>query len=549
MDYIYCVGRNSVRVRRRVVRLQFENATIHLTFRTIQMATRILLSLFVVVSYCFGQSDSSASFSINSYRPLYCSKQTLSIAPNLSYNNSVNKNNEQIDSVSHFLDNHSANGSGNISAIHFYRNQHQSSDLALETNVYLYGYANSGNVTKEAGDGRDSAINHYSNSSLHEGIFHEYRHRFYLPLSRNVFTQWILRPQLDLSQGNNTSKQNTMYNPTFLSPDSSEYSAWSNKLVTSDQSFKLPIQLFLGYGSVYDVTSAAIAMNIFDRIIGKGTSENTAISHQVKNYANTIDSLRNKRVFDNRESLIADVAELCDSLQPESGTKLTPRQVMEIYDEWQYGQNQTRMKGFEVTIGPEATGYALNQDITEKYRYNDEIAPRININDYPWDEKGTLQPNSELNYRHYSAALVLIANVQYAKPLGRRFQYDGSLLYSFDIYNNYAPTVDSLLRIFPQDHANHFTLNNSFSWFANLRTTLNLFGEYTMVVGRVPDVLAYKFLTRISADYYVFSKLKFSGSLYHTYSYTDDPRYQNVKSHIPTQNDIWIDLSMSWEPF
>jgi hypothetical protein len=467
----------------------------------------------------------------------------------LNYNNSVNKDCEQIDSVSHFLDEHSPNGSGGIDARHSYRNQLQSSDLALETLLSLNGFVNSKRVIKEAADGSDSAMNQDSYGSLSEGIMQEYRHRFYLPPGRNIFTQWILRPQFSLFQENNTTRQNTMNSLVFLSPDSCEYIASSNRRITSNQSFNLPIQLFLGYGSVYDVTSAAIAMNIFDRIRGKNASENPAISRQVKNYANSIDLLRNKRVFDNRESLISDVAELCDSLQPDSGTKLTPRQVMEVSDEWQYGQHQIRMTGFEFFIGPEATGYALNQNFTYKNGYDYEVAPRIDFNDYPWDKKGTIQPDSKSNYKYYSAALVLIANVQYAKPLGRRFQYDGSLLYSFDIYNNNARTIDSLLRIFPQDHINHFTSDHSFSWFANLRTTLNLYGEYTMTVGRTPDVLSYKFDTRLSASYYVYSKLKFSGSLSHVYSYMDDSRYHNVKPHIPTLHTIWIDLSMSWDPF
>jgi hypothetical protein len=340
-----------------------------------------------------------------------------------------------------------------------------------------------------------------------------------------------------------------MYSLAFSNPDSSAYSASWKCRKTSDQSFNLPIQLFFGHGSVYDVTSGAIAMNVFDRILGKGTSEKPAISHRVKNYANTIDLLRNKRVFDNRESFIADIAELCDSLQPESDTTLTPRQVMEIADEWQYGQTQVRMNGMEISIGPEATGYILNQNFTYNNGNSDELAPRIGFSDYPWDKKEALVPDYKKNYNSYSAGLVLIVNITYAKPLSRRFQYDGSLLYSYDIFNGNAKTVDSLFRISPQDHLNHFTLDNTFSWFANLRTTLNFDGQYTMTAGHAPDNLAYKFETRLSANSYVFPKLKFTGSFTHVYMYQGDARDYNVKQHIPTQQDIYFNLSMTWEPF
>jgi len=289
----------------------------------------------------------------------------------------------------------------------------------------------------------------------------------------------------------------------------------------------------IGKGRVEDVTFAAVALQIFDKIDDLNLLKKVPEKKDIQAFSRFLHERKKRRVFDTRKGVIDDVSALTAYLEQQGFLeKVSPELVMEIDDQWNYAFTQERRSGVRGDGGLWVMRhYNYNEYENEKKDYRapnsektEENFEELFYQDSP--EDSNFESVADLRSSEYIGfGTFFKARFHYEKPLNRFFQ-TGLLIEAFagtykDEYvelrkhSNYTGVKDSTeveLRLAGAK------ARYDFSWYPNTRTDFTLGTEFNYTgASYANDSLENSVLINpivdFSASYYLSPRLRLSGSL------------------------------------
>lgn len=333
---------------------------------------------------------------------------------------------------------------------------------------YRGEYSAGGDLYKNGGSGSDSSYrskNDYSETSsdyrlhsrsdLHGRYYHTYL--FFTGLSGD----------LQFSTDSRTRHKLLSYHEDdILERETDEYVRWKNYSVSGS--------IDLGVGRITDVTSAAVALNMFDRIKAVTGSLPALSRNQIQNVAEQIELLKEKRFLDYREGRIAVMDSLYSLLLEHRIVEShSARVTMELLDQWDYAYRQSRKTGVECKLSP-AVEYSWSSD-----RSLDSLKEV-----FVSQNGDSLQfRNRRLTDKENDSKVMLSGSCEFNKPLGRFFQFTAAARAEAGLnQESNKSIVNDTLR---SEYCGKYPEAKLFadaelSWYPSTRTTFRfrMYGDY-----------------------------------------------------------------------
>jgi hypothetical protein len=412
----------------------------------------------------------ATNFRIIDYKPVGYRLQRLIVSPSFnvsSHSASDPTSYEAIDESA------STNGSGGASANHYYRSQSSMSDLELSTSA-------SANEATGASSQRSSPVEEESFSSTQEDpnlyCSASNRTRFRRYLSKGLFFECMATPFVYCQPDYRSRYVDAwMYSQ---GADSSHYTGLSRETESNYYSVSSAFNAGIGAGWVADVTGAAIALYMADRIATASGRAQKFTNEQMQNLALAVDRLRRRRIFDTREANIESIDTLCQTLISQKFMDTANvRLAMELNDIWNYGFNQRRYYGREIKCMPLAEVHYDRSELKERTYFVDSIGPADPaITAHDVSEWPATQTSSDQTYdRSYAYSYGAEVSASFSRPCGRFFQLDGSVAVSGTmntIHDSASTDGGSAFNgTFPNAVG---SMSLTFSWYPSIRSSIVL---------------------------------------------------------------------------
>ncbi len=282
------------------------------------------------------------------------------------------------------------------------------------------------NQSEQISSDESSVINR--NSRVNFQIGGSSRNRFYN--RNNMFLE--IGPNINLNYYFDNAK-NTQKDP-------SGNISFERTRKNNDTQLNAGIEIGVGFGRIEYVGDAQMALFILKDLKKKNRLEKEPTHQEIYELAELISRNRNRRFFDNRHLVIAQIQSI-DSLllSRELVSQADATYFTTIYDNWLYANNPSRPSGFRISAGPKV-GYMLSV-YNESEEYTD--SPLL---------------DSEFNYRYSYLDYGLWVNANSAKPLNHFWQQNLSVTLSYILATN----VNKILEL-PREQRRHNELQLSLS--------------------------------------------------------------------------------------
>jgi hypothetical protein len=327
-------------------------------------------------------------------------------------------------------------------------------------------------------DGLRLSTSRHTDSEVYLGLGTDASIRY--DMSLPLFWRIDLAAQLNGSPYSRRTKEHTLVSrSTFGSPTMVDYDEERTGYRTKRLNADLRFAPAVGVGRVRDVTYAAVALAMLDRIDARPVS-----AAQIQHFAAHVESRKRRRSYDSRLALIRDIHSLHDFLGEKNvAGELTDLHVLELVDQWLYGFRQERSAGFELCLQP---GIAYRKD-----RWWEDESTSNRTSHLPaesdltvtelrdWNPGGAFDHFSDRNEtttRHTSPYLEL--NLAYARPLGRYLQLEADALsrgmVTMASYSSVNTTSDSSWTDHTSSSFPAMILESTItlSWYPTTRTTM-----------------------------------------------------------------------------
>jgi hypothetical protein len=432
----------------------------------------------LIASFTFASADTpdtAVAFSIETYKPARFMIQSLLLSPSLDF--TVEASDDSTDYSLRERSNTSGYLGGNGS--YWFRNHTIMSDLEMSTIVSV-----SGNGWRSIDRQFQPSLESQDRVSYHPGwyygIVQHARYRRYV--KGRFFVEGEINPDFRQNPYTRISSRNSTFSGVGFDSNNAPTSRYTVINSSSDsRSVIVSVNASgsVGSGWIAPVTSAAVVLHMINRI-ALVTGKRPEVSEaQKRNWANLLDRLQRRRVFDSRLAVIETMDSIASHLRSETIIdKETARLTMELHDIWAYGYRQERYSGKEIKCSPLA--YASSSDIhSSSRRYGlDSIGPfdpgfsGINPKDLP--------ENAVDSSRYYKGRVMFTYGgclyAGYSKPYGCFFEIDGSVE-GKGTMNTLIDTVSS----YSEGHRFRGTYPNAMGklsaalrWFPSMRSTISL---------------------------------------------------------------------------
>lgn len=441
----------------------------------------IFCALIASASCCASDTlDSGRFYNIAEYHPPRFREQSLQISPSLNFQT---YGQEDTSRDAGDLSNRNSTG-GNVSCYgsHMYRDFSVFRDLELSTsgsfNGNLQSYerkgANTGSFESTQYPGFSYSL---SNTT---------RYRRYMPF--NLFIEGELFP--NISNTPYGKSEDRYYQISDLGYDStnmrmSRYSITKSSSSNVSLSLNSGFDLSVGKGWVADVTAAAVALQMVDRI-GTLSGEHPRLTNdQIDSLSWLLDRFRRKRIFDSRINDIETTDTLCQYLvNKKILPKETVRMAMEMRDIRTYGFNQPRFSGMEIKLSPIAQvnfNRTDNHSSTMAMDSTGPFDPALQPKDLSsWPLAPSVTRESYMSSFAYSYGLT--GSGEFSRPFWRDFEVDGALEMSGAMISrsdsSYSTSYDSSYSkgTYPNAHVN---ISAGCKWYPSIRSTISFTNEYS----------------------------------------------------------------------
>jgi hypothetical protein len=202
------------------------------------------------------------------------------------------------------------------------------------------------------------------------------------------------------------------------------------------------MSLGCGWGRIRDVTFAAVALGMLDRLKTVHPQSRGLDAARVQDFASYIEKRRRQRSFDGRLSLIENIDSLSQYLV--DGKALdgpSSAATMELADQWAYAFSQKRQAGIEVSLYPGiSVEYARTSVSRKNSQWRDSLLYDLSLTDSDESGLGTMHSLWEGSYltKNYQTTVIYSLNTsfQFARPVNRYFQLRARADLSF-LWNHY----------------------------------------------------------------------------------------------------------------
>jgi hypothetical protein len=429
---------------------------------------------------CFASdSITTMHYTLADYHPVRYRIHGLSVEPNLNVQIRNTKDTSQ--SINNGITNNRYDGNINVYGSHFYRNFSVMSDVALSTWGLLQGNVNDNEYS------RGSSYYDHFNPEISYSLNNTTRYRRYLPC--NFFIEGEVFPSI--SHSPHIKNETADYSINDIGFDTS--GVWMSRYRISKTSnsdnmltIKSGVHASIGKGWVADVTAAAVALHMIDRIGALSGTRLRMSRVQMDSLALLLDRFRRKRILDSRIEDIQTMDTLCTYLV---ATKTLPgetaRMAMELNDIRVYGFNQPRYSGSEIKLTPKADIYMNrnNRRSTETEAdttvpYDHAMRPR-DLSSWPYSSVTIEEEHASIATYVYG----LNATASISKLVGRNLEVDGSLEVSGSMVNRSDSTYRTTgkrsfyTRTYPKAQ---MKATAGCTWYPSLRSTITFTNEYIL---------------------------------------------------------------------
>ena len=266
----------------------------------------------------------------------------------------------------------------------------------------------------------------------------------------------------------------------YSASDSSTYHYSRNKRRSNIVNLSLTSDISIGFGRIYNVTNAIVALNMLDRIkalkVGKQPPVNTTA------FAKYIDKLKHRRKYETRVALIDDIDSVYSYLNHKGivdDSFPTTRLIMELADQWQYAEKTIRESGFRIKIYPELNGVLYwRREKQTSFEGYDSVQNKTNYTiDYMEDlyEINSEYSKSDDESGNHKIQGFICSDYTLKKLLNRYVQFNIYILCKsglVKLYKRYYPYVShGFDRAFP---AGNIKAELSLGYYPNTRTNIIL---------------------------------------------------------------------------
>lgn len=329
---------------------------------------------------------------------------------------------------------------------------------------YRGEYSAGGDLYQSGGSGSDSSsLSHndysetnndyrlFSRADLHGRYYHTYL--FFTGLSG----------ELHFSTDSRTRHNLLSYHEDYrdiLEAETDEY--------VKRKDYSVSGRIDLGVGRITDVTSAAVALNMFDRIKAVTGALPALSRKQIQNVAEQIELLKAKRFLDYREGRIAVMDSLYSLLLENRIVESHSAGVtMELLDQWDYAYRQNRKSGVECRITPAVeynwSRYGSLDSLKEVFVSQNGDSLRLR--------------NKRLTEKENESKVMLSGSCEFNKPLGRFFQFTAAARADAGLnqQSNKSMVNDTLLSGYSGKYPEAKLIADAeLSWYPSTRTTFRL---------------------------------------------------------------------------
>jgi hypothetical protein len=438
---------------------------------------RTVIVFYALISAfsCFASdsTDSGRLFKIADYHPPRFRTQSLELQPSLDmYTNGHQDSSLTYNSIS---ETRSSYGSADISCSHGLRAYTEMGDLELSNSASL----NAGTNSSTGINSRDLFSQSINSPSISYLLSNNTRYRRYLPLG--LFLEGGLFPTLFHSPYEKNEEKRYGINDYGYDTANTRlayYYSRINKYTQSWMSLKSGFNVSIGKGWVADVTGAAVALQMVDRIAAIKGSRPSLSGAQITSLSSMLDRLRWKRIFDSRIANIEAIDTLCQYLVAEKVLPgETARMAMELNDIRNYGFYQPRYSGKEIKITPMAFVYYDQRDYHYTTNNTDSIGP-YNPATRPADLASWPLLSSSQDRNIYSKLYLsygLSAYAGFSRLFGRDVEADGKLelagtmnTLSDSLYSSTSSGAN-VKETYPNARVK---INADITWYPSLRSTI-----------------------------------------------------------------------------
>ena len=440
----------------------------------------IFCALIASVSCCASDTlDNGRFYNIAEYHPPRFREQSLQISPSLNFQTYGQEDTSR--DADDLSNRNSTSGNVNCYGSHLYRDFSLLRDLELSTSGSFNGNLQSYE--------RKGANPGYFESTQYPGFSYSLsnttRYRRYMPFG--LFIEGELFPNISNTPYGKSEVRNYQisdggYDSTNIRM--SRYSITKSSSSNVSLSLNSGFDLSVGKGWVADVTAAAVALQMVDRI-GALSGERFQLTHaQMDSLSWLLDRFRRKRIFDSRIADIEITDTLCQYLVDKKILpKETVRMAMEMRDIRTYGFNQPRFSGMEIKLSPIAQ---VNFNRTDNHTstmamdstgpFNPALQP-IDLSSWPLTSSVT----KEYYTSSFAYTYGIIALGDFSRPIGRDFEVDGALEMSGAMISrrdsSYSTSYDSSYSRGTYPNA-HVKISAGCKWYPSIRSTISFTNDY-----------------------------------------------------------------------
>ncbi len=504
-------------------------------------------------------ADSTTVFCLSEYKPPAFSYHLLEIHPNASLSGNTGDENSDIIFLSGMEDSYhpygssdqysSANSSAGLSANHACYGWKKSIEWQVSNAAVIAG--NMGIDPGRYDEQYDGDYTYYNEGSNIQGsggyqfsitAAHYFAWPFFIGAS--------VSPGVRGSGYKGESSRKRLEYSSFS--DSGKYWHENTSRYRHSYSISSSSVLSAGIGHIDEVTFAAVAINMLD-VLNKSSGHNYRKS-DIQKLAAFLEVRKKRRSFDSRSAFIEDIDSLCGFLKINGmSSNISPREILELADQWQYAFRQKRSSGYKIVLYPEFGALLNVNDYTNSSTVctlTVKTGELLNENDET-DYSGCIPFNegSDQRSKNRNVDYGLCFGAGYSLPITRYIQFSAqatakawrSLRLAENTYNETWKTKQYEI---PSVYA---TVYLEMSYFPNTRTSVSLIPrvtynrefDYSALKYNSPDQDTVSLSTKndyrnlsleatVSAYYYFSPQL--SGTLGLNASWDD--RYQYVQSNI-----------------
>ena len=440
----------------------------------------IFCALIASVS-CFASDtlNGGGFFNIADYHPPRFREQSLQVSPGMNFQTYGQEDTSR--DAGDLSNRNSTSGNVNCYGSHMYRDFSVFRDLELSTSGSFNGNLQS-YERKSANPGSFESTRY---PGFSYSISNNTRYRRYLPFG--LFIEGALFPNISNTlYGKSEDRNYQIFDVGYDSMNMrmSRYSITKSSSSNVSLSLNSGFDLSVGKGWVADVTAAAVALQMVDRIGALSGERPRLTNDQIDSLSWLLDRFRRKRIFDSRIADIETTDSLCQYLVDKKILpKETVRMAMEMRDIRAYGFNQSRYSGMEIKVSPMAQVYfnrTDNHSSTMALDSTGPFDPALQPKDLSsWPLAPSVTHESYMSSFAYSYGLT--ASGEFSRPFWRDFEVDGALEMSGAMISrrdsSYSTSYDSSYSRGTYPNA-HVKISAGCKWYPSIRSTISFTNEY-----------------------------------------------------------------------